>query len=153
MKLFKAPSLIKLNGFKSIFLAGSIDMGNSIDWQKETQNYFKGLNLNIYNPRRDSWDNSWEQTYSNAQFYQQVNWELDALTKADIIIMNFLSDSKSPITLLELGLFATSKKIYVCCPKDFYRRGNVEIVCNNYCIPLFETFNELLKTVKENINF
>ena len=61
--------------------------------------------------------------------------------------MNFLSNSKSPITLLELGLFAHTGKLFVCCPKDFYRSGNVQIICNNYNIPMFDTIEELTKSL------
>ena len=86
--------------------------------------------------------------FENPQFYQQVNWELDALEKADFIILNLLPNSKSPISLLELGLFAKSEKLLVCCPKEFYRSGNIQIVCDKYNIPLFTDIDELLNTVK-----
>ncbi len=145
-------SLVNTDGLKSptkpinIFLAGTIDMGNSEDWQFRIINkfIFSNYNINFYNPRRDEWDASWSQTIENPQFYQQVNWELNALDKCDIIFMNFLPDSKSPITLLELGLYANSGKLIVCCPKDFWRRGNVEIVCERYNIPMFDDFDEII---------
>jgi Nucleoside 2-deoxyribosyltransferase like len=152
MKLFKSPMPIIENQFASIFLAGSIDMGEAADWQTETCNYFTNSNANIYNPRRNDWDSSWEQKIENAQFNEQVNWELNGMDKASLIIMNFLPNSKSPITLLELGLYASSKKIMVCCPDEFYRSGNVQIVCKNYNIPIFKTMNELLNNIKFNYN-
>ena len=62
--------------------------------------------------------------------------------------MNLLPDSKSPISLLELGLFAKSGKLLVCCPKEFYRSGNIQIVCDKYNIPLFEDIMELLESVE-----
>jgi hypothetical protein len=148
MKIFRAPEQIIQNNCRSIFLAGSIDMGNAADWQREVCTYFVKKEVNIFNPRRNDWDNSWEQTIENPQFNEQVNWELQAMEKADIIIMNFLPNSKSPITLLELGLQAASKKLLVCCPNTFYRSGNVHIVCKNYNIPLFKTLEELLITIK-----
>ena len=104
--------------------------------------------MDIYNPRRASWDNSWVHGFENPQFYQQVNWELNALEKADFIILNLLPNSKSPISLLELGLFAKSGKLLVCCPKEFYRSGNIQIVCDKYNIPLFTDIDELLNTIK-----
>ena len=36
-----------------------------------------------------------------SDFEHQVNWELEHLEKADLIIMNILASSKSPITLLD----------------------------------------------------
>ena len=136
---------------KKVFLAGTIDMGNSENWQEKLINKLKeqtkgalfAKSYHIYNPRRTDWDSSWAQTFENPQFFQQVTWELDAMEKADYIIMNFLPDSKSPITLLELGLFAESGKLFVICPDEYYRSGNVQIVCNKYNIPLYKSIEEL----------
>ena len=129
---------------KSVFLAGTIDMGISDDWQYHMSNFFNDNGWDVFNPRRDSWDSSWEQKFENPQFYQQVTWELTALEHADLIIMYFAPDSSSPISLLELGLFAKSGKIRVVCPDGFYRKGNVEIVCNIYDIPIY---NDLTSAV------
>ena len=154
-EVFTPPNQINVSDnllVKKVFLAGTIDMGNSDNWQEEfiqkleEQNNkgFFGKSYHIYNPRREDWDETWLQTFENPQFFQQVNWELDAMEKADYIIMNFLSDSKSPITLLELGLFAKSEKLFVICPDEFYRSGNVQIVCNKYNIPLYKSIEELI---------
>ncbi len=148
MRVFKAPEPLIFNEHPAIFLAGSIDMGTAADWQKTVTKHFANTSFNIYNPRRNDWDNSWEQKIENPQFNEQVNWELNAMQKADVIIMNFLPDSQSPITLLELGLHANSKKLMVCCPDAFYRSGNVHIVCKDYNIPLFKNINELLNNIK-----
>ena len=131
---------------KSIFLAGSIEMGKAEDWQKELGNWLMERNYNIFNPRRDDWDSSWSQTYEDPQFSQQVKWELNALDKSDWIIMYLDPLTKSPISLLELGLFANSKKLIVVCPDGFWRKGNVEVVCSLYDIPLLNSIDELKKS-------
>ena len=131
---------------KSIFLAGSIEMGKAEDWQKELGNWLMERNYNIFNPRRDDWDSSWSQTYEDPQFSQQVKWELNALDKSDWIIMYLDPLTKSPISLLELGLFANSKKLIVICPDGFWRKGNVEVVCILYDIPLLNSIDELKKS-------
>ncbi len=152
---FTPPNKITVtdnNLIKKVFLAGTIDMGNSENWQEKLINKLKeqtkgvlfAKSYHIYNPRRTDWDASWVQTFENPQFFQQVTWELDAMEKADYIVMNFLPDSKSPITLLELGLFAESGKLFVICPDEFYRSGNVQIVCNKYNIPLYKSIEELM---------
>ena len=148
MNVIKPPQSIVKNcdkAYKKIFLAGTIEMGNSEDWQSKVTEFFDGRAYTILNPRRDEWDSSWEQKIENPQFYQQVNWELDALNKADIIILYFLPESKSPISLLELGLYASSGKLLVCCPDGFWRKGNVEIVCERYDIPLYDNIDRLLQ--------
>lgn len=141
----KAPSFIQNDRSLKVFLAGTIDIGNSEDWQKQVAESFskKQIAVTLLNPRRDDWNNDLKQTIDEPQFYQQVNWELNALDKADHIIMNFLPDSKSPITLLELGLYADSGKLIVICPDEFYRSGNVHIVCDRYDIPLYKSLKEI----------
>ncbi len=149
MKIIKPPSSILKNHKreKLIFLAGSIEMGTSENWQAKVEKYFEAFpEYTLLNPRRDDWDASWEQDFENPNFYQQVNWELKGLEIADTILMYFAPNTKSPISLLELGLFANSKKLLVCCPDGFWRRGNVEIVCEKYDIPIYESLEELLET-------
>lgn len=147
MQVLKPPaSLPYASPDYTVFLAGTIDMGNSVDWQEElTQKLmpFPGI---ILNPRRDNWDSSWEQKFENIKFKEQVDWELDALDMADRILMYFAPESKSPISLLELGLYATSKKLAVCCPIGFYRKGNVDIMCERYeiqTVPTIQHFVDL----------
>ncbi len=57
----------------------------------------------------------------------QVEWELIAQERCDIVVMHFCKGTFSPITLLELGLMATNKKLVVCCEAGYWRRGNVEV--------------------------
>jgi hypothetical protein len=128
---------------KSVFLAGSIEMGVAENWQDRVGKFFHDLGYDIFNPRREEWDSSWEQKFENPQFYQQVNWELNALESADLVIMYFDPSTKSPISLLELGLFARSGKLRVVCPDGFWRKGNVEITCNYYKIPLHNNLDTL----------
>ena len=142
MSNYKAPqNFAKRNRErKSVFLAGSIEMGKAENWQEEATNTFNLSGWDVLNPRRDDWDSSWAQDFENPQFYQQVNWELNALEHADLIVMYFDPNTKSPISLLELGLFARSNKLKVICPEGFWRKGNVDIVCNYYNIPLFDSW-------------
>ena len=137
--------------FPGIFLAGSIDMGSSVDWQTATQELLNDCEVTFFNPRRDEWDSSWEQRATNPEFNGQVNWEMDKLKDADLIFMNILPESKSPITLLELGLHAEEANLIVCCPDGFYRKGNVEIVCHRFNIPLFNDFETAIAALRSRI--
>lgn len=149
-------------GVKSFFLAGTIDNGDSENWQ---DTFIKSLSVglpwgkdsvgyrtaNVFNPRREDWDASWVCTMKNPEFYQQVNWEYDGMCKADFIVMNILPDSKSPVTLLELGMFADSGKILLICPDEFYRAGNVEFVCEKYDVQRFKDLGEIIKYLDNRI--
>ncbi|MFH1546953.1 MAG: nucleoside 2-deoxyribosyltransferase domain-containing protein [bacterium] len=126
----KAPNNYEDQPRPWIFLAGSIEMGEAKNWQEK---FVKDLpEFTILNPRRDDWDSSWEQSIDNEQFREQVEWELEAQENADAVVFHFEPDTKSPITLLELGLFR--HKAIVHCPEGFWRKGNVDIVCDKYGI-------------------
>ena len=150
----KAPNTPVMSGVyrHSIFLAGSIEMGVAEQWQQRVAEGLKDVpHLIVYNPRRDDWDSSWEQTIENEQFNEQVMWELHHLKKADVIPMYFSPETKSPITLLELGLFADSGKLIVCCPEGFWRKGNVDIVCRQWGIDQVDSIEELIETTKTRL--
>jgi len=133
----------------TVFLAGSIEMGKAIKWQDEIIEKCKDTDITFFNPRRDDWDDSWEQSITNEKFRKQVEWELRSLNKANKIVMYFDKDSLSPITLLELGLHARADNLCVCCPDGYWRKGNVEIICEKYHIPMVETIDELVTFIKE----
>ncbi|KAJ7619795.1 hypothetical protein DFH06DRAFT_1235054 [Mycena polygramma] len=145
-KVFKAPEPVTVQG-KSIFLAGSIEMGAVEDWQTLLTANLSHLPITIMNPRRAAWDGSWAQDIANPVFKQQVDWELDGQDRADVIALFFHPDTKAPISLLELGLYAASGKMIVCCPEGFYRRGNVQIVCDRFGIELVDTMEQLTERV------
>jgi hypothetical protein len=135
----------------SVFLAGSIEMGKAINWQLAVSVALSDLPITILNPRRDDWDSGWVQDITNAQFKQQVDWEMDHLNNADVIALFLEPGTMSPISLLELGMHAASGKVVVCCPDGFWRRGNVQIVCHRYGIKLVETKEELIAEVKAKL--
>jgi hypothetical protein len=143
MKVFKAPEQIdNPNDWPSVFLAGAIDMGQAEDWQSKITNALDGIPCVVLNPRRDDWDSSWKQDIKNDKFREQVEWELDGMVSATYIAMCLTKDSKAPISLLELGLHATEGKMVVFCPEGFYRKGNVDIVCKRYHVPVYGDFEE-----------
>lgn len=150
--VFTAPEKIHYTqNLKTIFLAGSIEQGKADDWQQETIKELASYNCLILNPRREQWDSSWEQTIDNPLFYEQVEWELSAQEQADIIAMYFAPTTLAPISLLELGLFATSQKLVVCCPRPYWRKGNVDIVCRKYNIPTVNNLAELISFLKNKL--
>ena len=149
MEIVKAPNKYSANDqITSLFLAGSIEMGVAELWQDKVTEALKDTNVLILNPRRDDWDSSWKQTIDDPQFREQVEWELTALERSSVILMYFDPATKSPISLLELGLHASSGKLLVCCPDGFWRKGNVEVVCNRYGIPLYNELDEVIKILQ-----
>lgn len=128
--------------YRKVFLAGTIDMGQSEDWQAAVIARFRdsvhGRWL-FFNPRRKVFHATPE------EMEYQVAWELEHLEAADLILMNLLGSGKSPVSLLELGLHARSGRLRVACDPDYYRYDNVRITCRHYGIPLYDSFDELLE--------
>lgn len=149
-----------------IFLGGSIEMGAAENWQDQFIKQFKDRDdLCIFNPRRDDWDASWLQDPApGTSFHDQVKWESYAQEISDIIIYNFDPNTKSPITLLELGEYGTGQSIHreviVCCPKQFWRYGNVAMFCKKHGITLvhdkqylYDTVNNIIDLLKSSDPF
>jgi hypothetical protein len=143
--VLKAPNHIDdyMNKF-TIFLAGSIDDGTAENWQEIVVDSLKDKNVLLFNPRRDDWG-------SKYNLKQQIEWELDYLEEADLIIYYVTKDSKVPITLLELGLYMkdSSKKILIYCHKDFYRFTNVETTSERYGHKVYTDHDLFIEEVKK----
>lgn len=162
MKITKAPeSLVFRNYDLNIFLAGTIDNGNSENWQELVEAHLSNneqaildandnecSGIHIFNPRRDNWDPN----AGDGEVQRQIKWESEALKKSDIIIMNFLSGSSSPITLLELGLYADKEKLVVICNEGYYRYTNVWMTCEKFNIPVYGNLEEMFNELTNNTN-
>jgi hypothetical protein len=133
-------------GYHTLFLAGSIEMGLAQDWQKDACRIL-GEAFQIYNPRRKDWDNKWN--HDSAELYRQITWEQERIMSSDIVLFYFDPETKSPVTLLELGqcLEVDDKSIIVVCPDGFWKKTNVVLTCERYGVPvsnyLDKTLNDL----------
>jgi hypothetical protein len=139
-------------GYLKVFLAGSIEGGSAEEWQQKVIDALDDKKIQFLNPRRDDWDNSWVQEMGDNDFTEQVEWELNSLDKADLIALYFDKDTKSPISLLELGIHAHDNKLVVFYPKGFWRKGNVDIVCRKYNVDQVESFDELIERIRMRSN-
>lgn len=152
MRMMKPPSPVVLAPTdRVVFLAGSIEMGSAQDWQTQLAADLSDVDAVALNPRRDEWDASWRQSIDEPRFREQVEWELDGLERADVIAMWFAPETRAPITLLELGLHARGGKVVVGCPPGFWRRGNIEIVCARFGLPLVAAWEPFVAAVRTRI--
>lgn len=131
----------------SVFLAGAIDMGSAEDWQKEITEYLSDVDCVVLNPRRKDWDSTWKQEMENPQFNEQVSWELKGLEEVNLIALCYTKDSKAPISLLEMGLHIGDGRLIVFCPEGYWRKGNVDIVCQRYGVPVLADWTDFKKEV------
>lgn len=128
-------------------------MGKAEDWQARVEREFSGEDdedIILLNPRRDDWDSSWVQDPTpGTQFHEQVSWELESQDMSDVIVYYFDDDTQSPITMLELGLYADVKPIIVRCTSKFWRYGNVKMVCDKFYIPCVESFDDFIREIRK----
>ena len=140
----KTPQ-IKPKPVVSVFLAGSIENGAATMWQSDVIQQLNDsygndpcVNVEVFNPRRDDWDISIDPSEPSGELQYQIEWELDHLERSDIVLMYFDENTKSPISLLELGLHK-HKQIIVFCPKAFWRSANVVVTCQYYDVDVYDT--------------
>ena len=153
MRVLKPPTPLDVRADeRAIFLAGSIEMGKAVDWQADLTKALATRDGVILNPRRDEWDSTWTQSITDARFRQQVTWELDGLDLADVIAMWFAPDTKAPITLLELGLHARSRRVVVGCPDGYWRKGNIEVVCERFGATLCHDWASFVAAVERAVD-
>lgn len=153
MTVLKPPTKVHPDQFhmKFVFLAGSIEQGEAEDWQPICEKAFDLPKVMILNPRRDSWDAKLRQDISEPVFNEQVNWELDGIGMSDVVFMYFDPNTKSPITLAELGYtLGAGIPTVVVCPVGFWRRGNVQIMCERGGFKLFDDIQAGIKYTIEN---
>jgi nucleoside 2-deoxyribosyltransferase len=135
----------------SIFLAGSIEMGNAIPWQAHLTEELRDLEVTVCNPRRGKWSTNLNPEATDDLFKNQVEWELAALEAVDIIVFFFDKNTLSPVTMLELGLEAKSGKVVVCCHKDFWKSGNIHHACKKYNVPYVKDYTDFILLVRKRV--
>lgn len=144
MRLYTAPENSPFYADEPmIFLAGSIEMGKAKMWQDEITEKLKDLPVIVFNPRRANWDSTWKQDISNPIFKQQVDWELDHIQLSNIVFFYIQGDTLSPITLMELGIILGDNNIksIVVCEPNFWRLGNVQILCHRHNVRVYDDLN------------
>lgn len=133
----------------SVILYGSID--KAVNWQNEIAKSLSDLPIAILNPSREDWDSSWVEDISFPKFKEQVEWEMDYAQQADVIAFYYGPATDAPISLLELGMYAGTGKVVVCCHPNYKKKGNVQIVCDRYGISLVYALDGLEDLVRERL--
>ena len=154
MSVIKAPQPLNpsIEQFV-VFLAGSTSSAMKLNWHELIETAFKDSNkICLLNPKRPDWDSSWKENINDKNFHDQISWELNGLEKANLIVLYFSPDSQSPISLLEFGLFAKRGKLLVFCPEGYWKKGNVDVVCQHYNIKQVNSFESIINYIKQQLN-
>ena len=145
----------------SVFLAGSITGADN--WQQKVADEIATWPIEgvIFNPRRKEWaESDPSNVIDKDRFSEQVNWELDRLIEAKFALFNFVPGTLAPITLTEFGVrynnlryagVLAGERNIVVCPKGFWRRGNVEIMCDRHGISMYDEMEFALLELKQKM--
>ena len=136
-----------------IFLAGTIEMGESRDWQKLMAERLAEEPVTVFNPRRKVWNHSWNNSGLNVapSLREQIEWELDHMEKADLIALWLEEGSLSPVSLLELGLHLKEGKVIVGCPPGYRRAANVYVTAARYGVQVFTDWDSFVGGVTQSL--
>lgn len=87
-------------------------------------------------------------------FNGQVNWEVDGIDEADVVFIFIDPATKSIVTFGEfyyiLGQLKAGvhRDVIIVCPHGYWRRGNIEVMCNRFGLKLHETLEEGIEVLK-----
>lgn len=129
---------------KYYFLAGSIDYHLAGNWREKVISEMESQ-VHFFDPTRIEYNE-----FNNFQMKEHIKWELNALDLSDKILLNFLPNAKSPISLVELGLYVKTSKLIVVCPNQFYQKRYVYTICEKYNTPCFNDLDKAIKYLRKD---
>lgn len=109
---------------QSLFLAGGID--SAPDWQLEAVLYlyqkYNHMNLAVFNPRRSEKFST--EDYNARE--EQVKWEFMHLRYANAILFWFPENAPCTTSLLELGYWLNTSKVFVGVNPGHYKERSIK---------------------------
>jgi len=152
-QIIRAPSEEPITGIKSMFLAGTTTAVGNVDWREVLSASLSEYPVTIFNPNRPDWDSTWREDITFDPYREQVLWELDKQTRADLVVVYFHPATVAPISLLEFGLSAqVPGKVIAIAPEGYSKRGNVQLVCQKFGIEFLENIDKLHDTIIKKLS-
>lgn len=132
-----------------LYLGGTMDFGSSEnDWQTKFQEgllkltdplkgllMIRGAQWIIFNPHVPPTMNL-APTLDNPEFVSVMNWRMTMMDMADVVFLNIMNKSVSPIPILEFGSMVTSGKLVVRCGEANQIYSQIRLYCEKYNVPL-----------------
>ena len=125
-KVIFAPNKLDKSKF-TIFLAGSIDMGKSKNWQQEIEDKLKDEDVILFNPRRPDWNCvDWEtkaMTNNGIKSYNQIDINNDL-----ILSWNKINNSLEYVKIDKLNIYAATQDAMIRAVNQLHHRPDHLIV-------------------------
>ena len=152
------------HGSVAVFLGGSTAMlastGSWYSWRGDIAAALDDLPVVVLDPYRADWDSTWREAEDDDRFVDQVLWELEMQERADLLVVVFAPGTKAPVSLLEMGMRVgqvrgdetrRGSKLVVVCSDEFWKAGNVRIVCKRFGIPCLSNVEDLEATLRTRV--
>lgn len=138
------------NDSVKIYLGGTMDFSGNIetDWQQAFINglakltdpvkgllLIKNLNFIIFNPKLPL-TSPLAPTLDNPEFVKVMNWRLQMQELSDIVFVNIMKNSVSPIPVLEFGSLLSSGKLIVRASEANRMYSHLRLYCEKFQVPL-----------------
>lgn len=143
----------------TIFLAGTMGPWRSTFIDAAAAKSATSFPVTILDPTRTDWDATWREDESDPRWVTQVEWELEAMDRADILAVYLSGESGRPeagiIGMLELGLGVGGKgkdRVVVCCVDGFGKEGNVRMVGRKYGIEVRGDVDSFVEAVMRKLD-
>lgn len=138
------------NDSVKIYLGGTMDFSGSMetDWQQAFIDglakltdpvkgllLIKNLNFILFNPKMPL-TGPLGPTLDNPEFVKVIQWRLQMQDLSDIVFLNIMKNSVSPIPVLEFGSLLTSGKLIVRTSEQNANYSHIRLYCEKYQVPL-----------------
>lgn len=150
-QVIRAPARPQQTHRLSIFLGGTASDTGEPDWRDTLNKGLADQAVAIFDPKRDDWDSTWREDFSDTRWADQIQWELDMQDTADIIVVLFHGVTAAPISLAEMGMAARTGKLIACALDGYCKKGYVEAVCRKFKAPFVRSEDELRRVVMERL--
>ncbi|KAF7945938.1 uncharacterized protein EAE97_004976 [Botrytis byssoidea] len=117
--------------------------------------------VTIIDPFNPAWDSTWREDPSDDRFVTQVNFELEGLELADIVVVGLIgADVRAGkigaggTALVELGTALKKKgqKVIVCVEKGFWKEGYVKVLCERFGVQCLDSWSMVETIVGEGVD-
>ena len=108
------------------------------DWQSKFTTKLEDLRVDVFCPRYPS-------SHTVPAPDGLFEWEIDHMSIANVIAFNFISNEDCSSALIALGMYARTDRIIVCCDDEFYKKGDIDALCDREDIPQVDSLDLLIK--------
>lgn len=139
------PNLAWSRGGPRVFLAGTSEHFGESGWREGVVESLEKVGAVIVSPRPAGGCDYGAET--ELELENRKDWERQAMDSADYILFNFVPGRESSVSLMELGLYASTRKLVVSCPQGYSRLSSVRHTCRVSSVPLYSGLDDAVSRV------